>query len=61
MRKMDEIQKIRIGALNSRGPNLGEYILYWMQSSARTEYNHALEYPVELYATTYHDYWSCFV
>ncbi len=44
---MDEIQGERIRALNSRGLQRGEYVLYWMQSSVRTEYNHALEYSVE--------------
>jgi deoxyribodipyrimidine photo-lyase len=47
MRKMDDIQGERIRALNSRGLQRGEYVLYWMQSSVRTEYNHALEYSVE--------------
>jgi deoxyribodipyrimidine photo-lyase len=47
MRKMDDIQKERIKALNSQGPKQGRYVLYWMQSSVRTEYNHALEYSVE--------------
>jgi deoxyribodipyrimidine photo-lyase len=25
----------------------GDYVLYWMQSSQRAEYNHALEYAVQ--------------
>jgi deoxyribodipyrimidine photo-lyase len=47
MRKMDDIQKERIKALNSQGPKQGRYVLYWMQSFVRTECNHALEYSVE--------------
>lgn len=37
------IQKERIKLLNQKGINKGKYVLYWMQASQRTEYNHALE------------------
>jgi deoxyribodipyrimidine photo-lyase len=42
------IQNSRIRVLNDKLVRKGEYILYWMQQSQRTEYNHALEYAVEL-------------
>ena len=38
------IQKERIKALNKKEMKKGAYVLYWMQASQRTEYNHALEY-----------------
>ncbi len=41
------IHPARIKPLNSCRPVEGTYILYWMQASQRTEYNHALEYAVE--------------
>lgn len=41
------IQPERIKFLNSRNAVDGEYVLYWMQQSQRTELNHALEYAVE--------------
>jgi deoxyribodipyrimidine photo-lyase len=40
------IQEGRITQLNSQVPQAGRYILYWMQASQRTHYNHALEYAV---------------
>ena len=40
------IQKERVQALNSRELKKGDYVLYWMQASQRTEYNHALEFAV---------------
>ena len=47
---MDEagIQEERIQRLNDRDIKAGEYVLYWMQQSQRAEYNHALEYAVQL-------------
>ena len=33
----------RIKNLNTRSEQSGEYVLYWMQQSARAHYNHALE------------------
>jgi deoxyribodipyrimidine photo-lyase len=42
------IQKQRVQILNSQKDRLGEYVLYWMQASQRTEYNHALEYSISL-------------
>ncbi len=40
------IQKERIKALNKKEVKRGAYVLYWMQASQRTEYNHALEYAI---------------
>ncbi len=40
------IQKERIKALNKNGVKKGAYVLYWMQASQRSEYNHALEYAI---------------
>jgi len=40
------IQKERIKLLNQKGVSKGKYVLYWMQASQRTEYNHALEYGI---------------
>ena len=41
-----EIQEERIQHLNEKDVRDGDYVLYWMQSSQRAEYNHALEYAV---------------
>jgi deoxyribodipyrimidine photo-lyase len=38
----------RILHLNDRPVTEGDYVLYWMQQSQRAEYNHALEYAIEL-------------
>lgn len=40
------IQKERVERLNNEEVNEGDYVLYWMQSSQRTHYNHALEYAI---------------
>ena len=40
------IQKERIKALKQKRNKRGRYVLYWMQASQRTEYNHALEYAI---------------
>ena len=40
------IHDSRIKVLNRNRSPQGDYILYWMQASQRTEYNHALEYAV---------------
>jgi deoxyribodipyrimidine photo-lyase len=40
------IQEERVRALNTRPVAGGRYVLYWMQTSVRTEYNHALEYAI---------------
>lgn len=40
------IQKERIKFLNQKNIRKGMYVLYWMQASQRTEYNHALEYAI---------------
>ncbi|MCX8183708.1 MAG: deoxyribodipyrimidine photo-lyase [Crenarchaeota archaeon] len=45
--KLGSIQRERIKKLNEASLKNGSYILYWMQASPRTEYNHALEYAVE--------------
>ena len=36
----------RVHHLNTRQIRSGKYVLYWMQASQRTEYNHALEYAI---------------
>ena len=41
------VQKERITLLNSKPIRDGRYVLYWMQSAQRAEYNHALEYAIE--------------
>ncbi|MBC9785643.1 deoxyribodipyrimidine photo-lyase [Heliobacterium chlorum] len=41
------IQNTRIQNLNDAEIQSGEYVLYWMQASQRTEYNHALEYAID--------------
>jgi deoxyribodipyrimidine photo-lyase len=41
------IHKERIRPLNNETEKKRDYILYWMQSSQRAEYNHALEYAVD--------------
>jgi deoxyribodipyrimidine photo-lyase len=40
------IDPTRIRALNDLPPAKGRYVLYWMQASQRTRFNHALEYAV---------------
>ncbi len=40
------IEKERVKLLNNKNEKNGDYILYWMQSSQRTEFNHALEYSI---------------
>jgi len=40
------IQKERIKSLNRNSIRKGAYVLYWMQASQRTEYNHALEFAI---------------
>ena len=42
-----KIQDERVKHLNEKGVRAGDYVLYWMQSSQRTEHNHALEYAVQ--------------
>jgi len=42
------IQAERIRRLNDRGSRPGDYVLYWMQSSARAEFNHALEHAIDM-------------
>ncbi|MBD3291226.1 deoxyribodipyrimidine photo-lyase [candidate division KSB1 bacterium] len=41
------IQDERIRFLNDSSVQNGKYVLYWMQASQRTLYNHALEYAVQ--------------
>ena len=42
------IQETRLMKLNNQAPILeNEFVIYWMQSSQRTFYNHALEYAIE--------------
>jgi len=40
------IHEERVKALNMEEIRKRKYILYWMQASQRTEYNHALEYAI---------------
>jgi len=40
------IEESRIQPLNRNDTKKGEYVLYWMQASQRTEYNHALEFAI---------------
>ena len=40
------IQKERIKNLNNKENQKEKYIIYWMQQSQRTHYNHALEYAI---------------
>ncbi len=40
------MQDERIKFLNTKKEKNGDYVLYWMQASQRTEYNHALEYSI---------------
>jgi deoxyribodipyrimidine photo-lyase len=42
------IQEERIRKLNSRQIKTGKYVLYWMQAAQRCEYNHALEYSIQI-------------
>jgi deoxyribodipyrimidine photo-lyase len=40
------IQKTRVKALNGKQVTKGKCVVYWMQQSQRSEYNHALEYAI---------------
>ena len=42
-----KVREERIQHLNGEDSRGGDYVLYWMQSSQRTEHNHALEYAVQ--------------
>ena len=42
-----QIHDERVRHLNDGEVEGGDYVLYWMQSSQRAEYNHALEYAVQ--------------
>ncbi|HZF59582.1 MAG TPA: deoxyribodipyrimidine photo-lyase [Rubrobacter sp.] len=42
-----KIQEERVQHLNDEEVRSDDYVLYWMQSSQRAEYNHALEYAVQ--------------
>ena len=42
-----KIQEERVQHLNDEDLRNCDYVLYWMQSSQRAEYNHALEYAVQ--------------
>jgi deoxyribodipyrimidine photo-lyase len=41
------IQNERVRRLNRKSTAPGDYVLYWMQSAQRVEYNHALEYAIQ--------------
>jgi len=38
----------RIKILNDRQPSKGDFVVYWMQATQRTEYNQALDYAIML-------------
>lgn len=40
------MERERIKVLNTQDMKKGNYVLYWMQQSQRSEYNHALEYAI---------------
>tara|TARA_A100001037_G_scaffold306564_1_gene352730 strand:+ start:430 stop:1806 length:1377 start_codon:yes stop_codon:yes gene_type:complete len=42
------IQNTRIKLLNQKNVQNREFVLYWMQSSQRTYFNHALEYSIQI-------------
>ena len=42
------IQEERIKKLNKKIFRDNKFILYWMQASQRSKYNHALEYSIHL-------------
>lgn len=42
------IQPERIQRLNDRETQKRRFVLYWMQASQRAEWNHALEYAIQL-------------
>lgn len=42
------IHRQRIERLNPKPVRDGRYVLYWMQAAQRAEYNHALEYAIDL-------------
>ena len=42
------VDAARIQVLNEKGLTRGNYVLYWMQQSQRSEENHALEYAAEV-------------
>jgi deoxyribodipyrimidine photo-lyase len=41
------IQSTRIEDLNKKRVRRADYVLYWMQASQRSEYNHALEFAIQ--------------
>jgi deoxyribodipyrimidine photo-lyase len=41
------IQSTRVRVLKESKSSNGKYVLYWMQASQRTRFNHALEYAIE--------------
>lgn len=43
---MDMIESERIRSLNSNKPSHQDFVIYWMQQSQRTHFNHALEYAI---------------
>lgn len=44
---LDLIHTDRLQKLNDNELKRGDFVLYWMQASQRTEYNHALEYAID--------------
>src|SRR5262249_5337900 len=41
------IEKTRVQTIGDGPIRAGRYVLYWMQASQRTRFNHALEYAIE--------------
>ena len=41
------VSETRLRRLNDHEPRPGRYVLYWMQASQRTRFNHALEHAIE--------------
>ena len=44
--KLAGLHPVRIRTLNDAPVREGRYVLYWMQQSQRTRFNHALEYAI---------------
>lgn len=45
---LQSVHGTRIQRLNDLEPRKGRYVFYWMQQSQRAEYNHALEYAIQI-------------
>ena len=45
---IQSVHDTRIQRLNDLEPRKSRYLLYWMQQSQRSEYNHFLEYAIQM-------------